>query len=216
MQYKTEIVNRFAKTAGLMAVLALASGVPALAGPADDTLNVAMARETDFVDRIHTNSRESSLLSSLLYDTLLYVEPETSEIVGLLATSWSWVDELTLEFRLREGVTFHNGEPFNADDVVYTVEFVADPAKGRGQATDLLGSIVLLALGIFAGGILHVRVLLAGLALDFAQIFLSAGLDLFPVLTRGIANARRVVLDLGGGDFFGAIGWWRIGHSHSP
>src|SRR3546814_18751319 len=33
----------------------------------------------------------------------------------------------SLEFRLREGITFHNGEPFDADDVVYTLNRVSSP-----------------------------------------------------------------------------------------
>jgi peptide/nickel transport system substrate-binding protein len=34
-----------------------------------------------------------------------------------LAESWRWIDERTIEFRLRRGVSFHNGEPFNAEAV---------------------------------------------------------------------------------------------------
>lgn len=40
------------------------------------------------------------------------------ELVPGLATSWDLVDDTTWEFKLREGVNFHNGEPFNADTVV--------------------------------------------------------------------------------------------------
>lgn len=35
-------------------------------------------------------------------------------LVPRLATSWRWLDDRTLEFRLRQGVTFHNGEVFDA------------------------------------------------------------------------------------------------------
>jgi ABC-type transport system substrate-binding protein len=38
-------------------------------------------------------------------------------LVPRLATSWRWVDERTLEFKLRQGVKFHNGEPFDAEVV---------------------------------------------------------------------------------------------------
>ncbi len=44
-----------------------------------------------------------------------------------LATSWKLVNDTTIEFTLRKGVTFHNGQPFDADDVVYTVDFVKKP-----------------------------------------------------------------------------------------
>ena len=39
------------------------------------------------------------------------------QLVPHLATSWRWLDERTLEFTLRQGVTFHNGEVFDAEIV---------------------------------------------------------------------------------------------------
>ena len=46
------------------------------------------------------------------------------EIKPALATSWKLVDNLTWEFKLRKGVTFHDGTPFTADDVIFTIERV--------------------------------------------------------------------------------------------
>ncbi len=43
-------------------------------------------------------------------------------VVPFLAESWEVVDDVTWRFRLREGVVFHNGEPFNADAVKFTIE----------------------------------------------------------------------------------------------
>lgn len=37
------------------------------------------------------------------------------KLVPRLATAWRWLDDRTLEVRLRQGVTFHNGEAFNAE-----------------------------------------------------------------------------------------------------
>ncbi|MBX3537413.1 MAG: hypothetical protein KF735_07245 [Chelatococcus sp.] len=92
----------------------------AWAGQADDTLRVAVARETDFVDSIHTSSADSDLFGTILFDTLIYADRATGEFKPLLASSWKWTDDKTVEFKLREGVKFQNGEAFNADDVVYT------------------------------------------------------------------------------------------------
>ncbi|MBP0651992.1 ABC transporter substrate-binding protein, partial [Mycobacterium tuberculosis] len=44
-----------------------------------------------------------------------------------LATAWTWVDPLTLDLDLRQGVTFHDGAPFTADDVVFTFNYVLTP-----------------------------------------------------------------------------------------
>lgn len=105
----------------------------ATAGKRNDTLEFAFQRETDFVDRIHTDSRESATLSSAIYDTLLYQDPATGQATGLLAKSWTWKDDRTIELDLREGVKFHNGDAFDADDVVYTVKFVIDPENKLRQ-----------------------------------------------------------------------------------
>jgi peptide/nickel transport system substrate-binding protein len=125
---------------GAATIVALASalaGADAMAGKADDTLNLVMARETDSIDRIHTNSRESQIFSTIIYDTLIYGDPQSGRFNGLLATTWKWVDDTTLEFELKPGVKFHNGEAFDADDVVFTTEFVTNPAnKLRQQEAD--------------------------------------------------------------------------------
>jgi len=46
-------------------------------------------------------------------EELVRVDDEGRTVPGL-ATSWQWIDDKTLEFKLRQGVTFHDGEPFNA------------------------------------------------------------------------------------------------------
>src|SRR5690242_21455969 len=46
------------------------------------------------------------------------------EIKPALAASWKLVDDTTWEFKLRPGVKFHDGTPFTADDVIFTIERV--------------------------------------------------------------------------------------------
>ena len=93
-------------------------------------LTVAFPRELETLDAYQNSSREGVILGRHLWDGLIYRSPETGEYVGNLATDWRWVDDTTLEVDLREGVTFHNGETFNADDVVFTMNYVADPETG--------------------------------------------------------------------------------------
>jgi peptide/nickel transport system permease protein/peptide/nickel transport system substrate-binding protein len=59
-----------------------------------------------------------------LYDRLVHFEFDTLEFTPGLATSWEFTDETTLVFTLREGVTFHDGTPFNAEAVAYNVDRV--------------------------------------------------------------------------------------------
>jgi peptide/nickel transport system substrate-binding protein len=102
----------------------------AMADKASDTLKTAFTKELESVDSYFNSAREGVILQRTIWDGLIYLNQATGEYEGNLATSWEWVDDTTLEFELREGVTFHNGEEFDADDVVYTVNFVADPANG--------------------------------------------------------------------------------------
>lgn len=70
----------------------------------------------------------------LVFESLVEID-DKSEPQPLLATAWEYNEdrtELTLE--LQEGVTFHSGRPFTADDVVYTLEQVKDPANGSQLA----------------------------------------------------------------------------------
>lgn len=64
-----------------------------------------------------------------MYDFLMVVSPE-GELIPQLATSWEISEDgLSYTFTLREDVTFHNGEPFTADDVVATWEFGSNEAN---------------------------------------------------------------------------------------
>jgi peptide/nickel transport system substrate-binding protein len=117
--------------ASALASLALVSAIPAAhAGKADDTLNIVWERELENVDSYFNTAREGIIVNRLTWDGLLYRDPKTMDYVPLIAKSFKWVDDTTLEFELREGLTFHNGEELDADDVVFTYNWVANPDSG--------------------------------------------------------------------------------------
>jgi len=51
------------------------------------------------------------------------------EILPDLAISWKLIDQYTLEYKLREGVKFHNGQLFTAADVKATMEYASQPSR---------------------------------------------------------------------------------------
>src|SRR5262245_2354039 len=63
-----------------------------------------------------------------VYDPLVDVTND-SKFVPALAESWQAVNNTTWRFTLRQGVKFHDGSPFTADSVVYTLKRVRDNSK---------------------------------------------------------------------------------------
>ena len=57
---------------------------------------------------------------------------DRNELVPCLAVSRRWIDDTTLELKLREGVRFHNGEPFDAGAVKFNFEYQREHSHGRG------------------------------------------------------------------------------------
>ena len=103
---------------------------PAVAGKADDTLNIVWERELENVDAYLNTAREGIIASRLTWDGLLYRDPKTMDYVPLVAKSYKWLDDTTMEFVIRDGITFHNGDKLTAEDVAFTYNWIANPDNG--------------------------------------------------------------------------------------
>ncbi|MGH8915381.1 MAG: ABC transporter substrate-binding protein, partial [Acidimicrobiia bacterium] len=74
----------------------------------------------------------------LVYDSLTELDAELNVQPGL-ASEWEYNDDGTeLTFHLREGVTFHDGQPLTSADVVASLERILDEATGAVVRTNLL------------------------------------------------------------------------------
>ncbi len=102
---------------------------PAGAQKSADTLRITWRDAIANVDPYYNQQRTGLILAHNAWDGLVYRDPETLRIKPLLAEAYRQVDDTTLEFTLRRGVTFHNGDAFTADDVVYTINTVISDAK---------------------------------------------------------------------------------------
>ncbi|MBI4423532.1 MAG: ABC transporter substrate-binding protein [Elusimicrobia bacterium] len=125
-----------ALTAALFLGLAATSAVraePGVLDICDDEYEpVTLDPRREFSEKNHTILQQ-------LFEGLVRFDPE-GRIEPALAVSWSRVDPLTVEFKLREGVRFHNGEPLDAEAVRSSLESFVDPAKGF-PGVGLLNSI---------------------------------------------------------------------------
>src|SRR6266496_1394910 len=115
-------------TWGLVAVIfalaARTSGAQTLDGVAidgDAELVVAVPDDTTNMDpRLGMGSTRSNYIRQV-YESLVDVDAQGKPVPGL-ALSWKPVSDLAWEFTLRRGVTFHNGEAFNADTVLFNLD----------------------------------------------------------------------------------------------
>jgi hypothetical protein len=69
----------------------------------------------------HAYDAESFSLITAINDALVHIN-EDGELQPALAIHWERISPLEMEFELRQGVRFHNGEPFDAESVVATFE----------------------------------------------------------------------------------------------
>ncbi|ROR74089.1 ABC transporter substrate-binding protein [Bogoriella caseilytica] len=72
-------------------------------------------------------SGEATGLRGLLYEAPFFFNPHTLELEPWLAESGEWVEDDVYELTLREGLTWSDGEPLTADDVVFTYELGENP-----------------------------------------------------------------------------------------
>ena len=94
--------------------------VSTMADSEKKVLTYAIGAETTDLSTLYMNN-SLCCTSKLVYENL--VDFDNGEIVPGLAESWEYNDDQTeLTFHLRQGVTFHNGEPFNAEAVKTNLE----------------------------------------------------------------------------------------------
>lgn len=113
-------------------------------GPEDDgatggTLTVAQSADIETMDPAMHRSRINQTVVRNVFEALVN-QDDSLQPVPELATEWEQVDPTTWRFTLREDVTFHNGEPFDAEAVKYSLERVIDPEQASPRA-DMLSTI---------------------------------------------------------------------------
>lgn len=102
------------------------------------TLRWTSAGDPHTSDPHSQNEGLTNLFSQQVHDTLVQRDKQLRIVPGL-ATAWTQVDHTTWRFTLRKGVRFHDGTPFSADDVVFSIERAQHPFSQVRQYANLLG-----------------------------------------------------------------------------
>ena len=106
-------------------------------GSGGEMFNIALTAPFTGFDPLRTNDSASTYVNAQIYETLYRIDPVSGEYEPLLAESMPEYSEdgLTVTVKLREGVTFHDGTPFNSEAVKYTFELIQDPDFGSARAS---------------------------------------------------------------------------------
>ena len=113
------------KTSLLVAALALASGTSQAV-----TLRVANQGDAQSMDPHSLNESLQLGFMSNVYEPLIGRDKKLG-LVPALATKWTQASPTVWRFELRKGVTFHDGSPFTADDVVFSFK------RAAGEGSDM-------------------------------------------------------------------------------
>lgn len=112
----------------------------ATAAPAVSEITVVIGEDPSTLDPQARDDGNERVVTDNIYETLL-TRDANADLVPLLATEYTQLDDTTWQFKLREGVTFHNGAPFNADAVVFSVKRIISPELNSEQLSNV-GTIV--------------------------------------------------------------------------
>jgi peptide/nickel transport system substrate-binding protein len=107
--------------AALIASAALTIATPTWAAPRD--INIGLQAAITSMDPHYHNLSPNNSMMLHVFEPLIRRD-ENQKLVPGLATSWKAVDDLTWEFKLRKNVRFHDGSPFTAEDVAFTLKRV--------------------------------------------------------------------------------------------
>jgi peptide/nickel transport system substrate-binding protein len=123
----------------VVALLASGSGRVDAADPKGE-LRVGIPWTPENLDPTMNLSSIRATVGVSIFDSLVGRDRD-NRIVPELAESWKLLNDTTWQFKLRRGVVFHNGEPFNADAVRFTMQRVLDPEQKSPNRANI-GEIV--------------------------------------------------------------------------
>lgn len=126
------------RTLGLAAcaALALLAAVPAAAAD----IAIGRSNEPSALDPHFSRTGNNQMTAQNIFDRLIDTDPNL-QVRPALAESWTVVDPVTWEVKLRQGVTFHDGSPLTAEDVVYSIGRVSQIPNSPAPFTGMVGAM---------------------------------------------------------------------------
>jgi peptide/nickel transport system substrate-binding protein len=174
---------------------AIAAAMPATA----QTLRMAVGAQVTSLDPHYHNISPNNAFAAAIFSNLLEMDPN-SRPVAALAVSWRPISEDVWELKLREGVRFHDGTPFTAEDVAFTLDRIPKVQNSPGSFRTYTHAII----GVEVVDPLTVRLRTRG-----PDPNLPANLSQVPMLSRTI-HAGASTEDFNSGRLAIGTGPYRI------
>jgi peptide/nickel transport system substrate-binding protein len=112
-------------------------------GGDDGTFIFGAAGAPEMFDPYYATDGETFRITRQMFEGLVGIKPGTAEVVPELATEWTPNEDGTeWTFTLRDDVTFHDGEPFNAEAVCYNFERMFDQNDAGQVAGEYWGYVM--------------------------------------------------------------------------
>lgn len=114
---------------GLLQALTLAvalGGAPVLADSHKTSLTINLPGDAATLDPHLQWNTDSYTIYRNIFDNLL-TRDAAGEIAPQIATSWTYVDDTTIEFEIRDDVTFQDGSKLTAEDVAFSINRIINP-----------------------------------------------------------------------------------------
>ena len=122
---------------GAISLFGITQEAAAQEGKRGGTLVAAFSADPGGFDPARGPSGMSHVVIEQVYSTLLNLDENAKPYAGI-AESWSPAEDgLSWTFKLRPGLTFHNGEALTAEDVVFSFERILDPESGYAYSSQI-------------------------------------------------------------------------------
>ncbi len=105
-------------------------------GSTKDTITVAQSQDAISLDPTQHTTYPTGNVLWHIYEPLVRSQPG-GKYAPFLATEWKTLNDTTWQFKLRQGVKFHNGEPFDANAVKFSFDRALNPATNNRTASYL-------------------------------------------------------------------------------
>lgn len=140
---RRENILRFLVILLLLLLVACSGSGQAAESSADHRMVYGLTVLPSGIDPQINAEAEIGIPLRMIYDTLVYRDPKTKDIVSGLASNWDISpDGLAYTFHLRQGILFHDQTPFNAQSVAANLDRITNPSTNSQKALALLGPYI--------------------------------------------------------------------------